>query len=314
MSDKWRAWLSEDLSGMEDFLQTDTAPDISRKQLVEERKIWRSRVRHDVETEILRANAQRDFRRAYRLVAVVSCVVFIGIMLYMVSRMPTFGMDNPRADVVAQRYIEQGLEETGAVNIVAAMILDYRAFDTLGESFVLFTALLCSTVLLRLGEKNTRREREDYYTVMTDSFFDTASDSILRRVGLYLVPCILLFGIYILLNGHLSPGGGFSGGAILGAALIILSSSLGFQTADRILTYKRLNLLSFVALGFYALSKCYVFFTGANHLHNGIPKGTPGAIFSAGLILPLNIAVGLVVACTMYGFYSLFRRGRIGDA
>ena len=314
MNEKLRAWLSEDLSGMEDFLQSEDAPDIGRKQIVEERKIWRSRIRNQVKAEGLRNQAQQQFRRTYRLVAVCTCVVFTLIMLYMVSRMPAFGQENPRADVVAGRYIEQGLEETGAVNIVAGMILDYRAFDTLGESFVLFTALLCATVLLRLDKKNTRSEKEDYYTVLTDRFFDTSADSILRKVGLYLVPCILLFGIYILLNGHISPGGGFSGGAILGAALIILSSALGFSTTDRILTYKRLNLLSFAALGFYALSKCYVFFTGANHIHNGIPKGTPGAIFSAGLILPLNIAVGLVVACTMYGFYSLFRRGRIGDA
>ena len=51
---------------------------------------------------------------------------------------------------------------------------------------------------------------------------------------------------------------------------------------------------------------------GANGLDNHIPKGIPGAILSGGLILPLDIAVGLVVCCTMYGFYSLFRRGRIG--
>ena len=53
----------------------------------------------------------------------------------------------------------------------------------------------------------------------------------------------------------------------------------------------------------------YSFYTGANHLHSIIPNGTPGAILSGGLILPLNIAVGLVVACTMYAFYAMFRKG-----
>ncbi|MCX4316273.1 MAG: hypothetical protein OSJ52_06505, partial [Lachnospiraceae bacterium] len=48
---------------------------------------------------------------------------------------------------------------------------------------------------------------------------------------------------------------------------------------------------------------------GANHLESFIPKGTPGAILSSGLILPLNICVGMVVACTMYGFYAVFRKG-----
>ncbi|MBR6397187.1 MAG: hypothetical protein IKS09_09530, partial [Lachnospiraceae bacterium] len=62
-------------------------------------------------------------------------------------------------------------------------------------------------------------------------------------------------------------------------------------------------------LGFYSLSKSYSFYTGANHLESFIPKGTPGNILSSGLILPLNIAVGMVVACTMYGFYVMFRKG-----
>ena len=63
------------------------------------------------------------------------------------------------------------------------------------------------------------------------------------------------------------------------------------------------------SLLFYAVAKSYSFFTGANHIESLIPLGTPGSIFSAGLIMPLNIAVGLVVACTVYGIYALFARG-----
>ena len=63
------------------------------------------------------------------------------------------------------------------------------------------------------------------------------------------------------------------------------------------------------ALMFYALSKGFIFFTGANGIDNGIPTGRFGAILSGGLLLPLNIAVGLVVACTMYVLYTLFRKG-----
>ena len=71
------------------------------------------------------------------------------------------------------------------------------------------------------------------------------------------------------------------------------------------------DIYDYIALG-DSIAKGYVFFTGANGLENHIPKGTPGAILSGGLILPLDIAVGIVVACTMYGFYSLFCRGNIG--
>ena len=308
-------WLqSEKISGMESFLNTEPEPDADIIATKKGEAAWREALFERESTEAFVRERRKRYQTFYRIVASAGGVLFILVLLYVVSRLPAFGEDYPPADVVAQRYIEAGLEETGATNVVAGMILDYRAFDTLGESFVLFTALLCATMLLRIDRRNMRDTYEDYHTVRQASFFDTSQDAILRQVGLYLVPFILLFGIYILLNGHLSPGGGFSGGAILGAALILLSASLGFDAADRLLTYKRLNLLSFAALGFYSLSKCYVFFTGANGIHNGIPKGTPGMIFSAGLILPLNIAVGLVVACTMYGFYSLFRRGKIGNA
>ena len=94
--------------------------------------------------------------------------------------------------------------------------------------------------------------------------------------------------------------------------MIIFTSAFGFDRVDRFFTLKLQTYVTFVALSFYSFAKGYVFFTGANGLENHIPKGTPGAILSGGLILPLDVAVGLVVACTMFGFYSLFRRGQIG--
>ena len=313
MKEKLRAWLSEEYSGMESFLETEERPYISRAEEKRSEHIWEERLLHSPETQIAVQKGRKHWKTINHILAAFGYAVFILAVLYAVAHLPRFGTDNPLADTVAKRYIESGLEETGATNIVAGMILDYRAFDTLGESFVLFTALLCSMMLLRIDSKNMRPDKEDYYTVRLDRYFDTSQDTILRKIGLLTVPIILVFGIYVLLNGHLSPGGGFSGGAILGSGLIILSSALGFEAADRFFTARRLNLLSFAALGFYALSKCYVFFIGANGIHNPIPKGFPGAILSGGLILPLNIAVGLVVACTMYGFYSLFRRGNIGS-
>ena len=252
------------------------------------------------------------FRRMYFVVALISCITMTLVLLYTISLLPRYGAENPRTVEVVSRYVEDGLEETGAVNIVSGMILDYRAFDTLGESHVLFTALICVMILLRIDSKNQRSEYEDYYTVRTDSYFDLSSDPVLRLVCAVIIPCILLYGIYILLNGQNSPGGGFSGGAVLGAGMILFSAAFGFDKADRVFTLKVSNIVTFVSLAFYSFAKGYVFFMGANGLENHIPKGTPGAIFSGGMILPLDIAVGCVVGCTMYGFYSLFRRGSIG--
>ena len=248
----------------------------------------------------------------YRALAVGCCLALMTVFLYMAAHITRFGAENVRATEVARRYVEDGLEETGAVNMVSGMILDYRAFDTLGESHVLFTALICVMILLGRDSKNMRTAYEDYYQIQRERYFPTHQDPILNLAGRVMLPCILLYGVYILLNGQNSPGGGFSGGAVLGAGLMIFASSRGDGAVDRFLTSKRFRRTAFFALSFYSLAKGYVFFTGANGLPNHIPKGIPGAILSGGLILPLDIAVGLVVGCTMFGFYSLFRRGSIG--
>ena len=200
------------------------------------------------------------------------------------------------------------MEETGAVNIVAGMILDYRAFDTLGESNVLFVAACSVLILLRISsEKNDRSAQLEIEA--DDRMYEPKNDLILQRIASFLVPLILLFGIYIIMNGHISPGGGFSGGAVMGAGLILYLNAFGFRKTERFFTFKTFQVVSLCALSFYAISKAYSFFTGANHLSSFITPGTPGKLFSAGLIPYLNIAVGLVVCCTMYAFYTLFRKG-----
>ena len=257
---------------------------------------------------------QKGFYLIYHIVAVISCILLIGVLLYTVAMLPRYGEENVRADEVVERYVEHGLEETGAVNIVSGMILDYRAFDTLGESHVLFTALICVMILLRVDHKNMRSEYEDYYTVLSDRYYSLERDTIIRTMGKILLPCIFVYGIYILLNGQNSPGGGFSGGAVMGTGLIITAAAFGFDRVDSFLPLRVSMWMTFLSLMFYSFAKGYVFFTGANGLENHIPKGVPGAILSGGLILPLDIAVGLVVAGTMFGFYSLIRRGNIGGA
>lgn len=146
---------------------------------------------------------------AYTVLAIVACIVFAAFMLLTVANLPAYGSDDaPTVNEVAERYVEKGTEETGAVNTVAGMILDYRAFDTLGESFVLFTAMCAVTMLMNASGK--RRVRKLDYEVL-----DYYQDPIIRTVCKFVIPIILVFGVYILLNGHLSPGGGFSGGAIM---------------------------------------------------------------------------------------------------
>ena len=314
IKDKFLRWLDGDTDVMSHVMDSTRTPDLSRQSIKERNKARRQEFAGRSRTkDVIRAET-KGFYAIYNVIAVISCIALISVLLFTVANIPQYGQENPRTVEVVSRYVEHGLEETGAVNIVAGMILDYRAFDTLGEAHVLFTALICVLILLRIDAKNMRTDFENYYTIREDAYFDVSKDSIMNKVGFVILPSIFLFGLYVLLNGQNGPGGGFSGGAIMGAALILFSTSYGFQTTDRFFTLKASILITFVSLTFYCFAKGYVFFMGANGLENGIPKGIPGAILSGGLILPLDIAVGMVVACTMYGFYSLFKRGTIGGA
>lgn len=247
------------------------------------------------------------FRKIYRIFCVCFCIFLVAMLLIAVSYLPSYGRpENPVNNEVAKRYIENGLQETGAVNIVTGMILDYRAFDTLGESHVLFIATCTVLILLR---KDKKKDEWGNNIEASDRIYEPKNDVILQTAARVLVPPIIIFGIYVILGGHLGPGGGFSGGAIIGAGLILYLNAFGFQKTERFFTEKTYKILSVCALGCYCLAKSYSFYTGANHIESMIPLGTPGAILSSGLILILNICVGIVVAGTMYTFYVMFRKG-----
>lgn len=247
------------------------------------------------------------FNKLYRIFCVCFCLFLVLMLLIAVSFLPAYGHpENPVNNEVAKRYIEDGLQETGSVNIVTGMILDYRAFDTLGESHVLFIATCTVLILLR---KDKKKDEHGNNIDVSDRIYEPKNDVILQTAARVLVPPIIIFGIYVVLGGHLGPGGGFSGGAIIGAGLILYLNAFGFKKTERFFTGKTYKILSVCALGCYCLAKSYSFYTGANHIESVIPLGTPGAILSSGLILILNICVGIVVAGTMYTFYVMFRKG-----
>ena len=155
----------------------------------------------------------------------------------------------------------------------------------------------------------TRAIGKKYHNLLVEANSkDHRNDVFITLANLVAAICSL-YGIYVILNGHLSAGGGFSGGAIIGAGLILFNNAFGFKKTKKIFTYNTFKWVSFISLISYASLKTYSFFTGANHIESYIPLGEPGAILSSGLILPLNICVGCVVACTMYTFFTMFRKG-----
>lgn len=261
------------------------------------------------ETRIIHSLERRELKFSvvqYRVLSVIFCIILISVLIATVCFLPGFAdTDTPTVNEVYEHYVGEGRDETGAVNTVAGMILDYRAFDTLGESFVLFTATCAVLILMEDKKKKPKEESSD--------ILNYSRDPIVKTMAKVLIPLIFVFGAYILVNGHLSPGGGFSGGAILGAGFIFYAMVYGEEQALKVMSERKVKVVTICSLSFYCLAKSYSFFTGNefNGVHSVISSGNPGDILSGGLILPLNIAVGLVVCCTMYTFYMLFKRGRM---
>jgi len=182
---------------------------------------------------------------------------------------------------VARYYVSHELTELGATNLVTAIVVTYRGLDTLGEVTVLFLAATGVSVLLRrttitLPSSGPKRQ----------------SSEILHTATRLLTPFIVMFGAYIFINGHLTPGGGFQGGAVIASAVLLLFLTNPQQALNhRILkTIESLSGATYVLVGILGL------FLAGGFLDNRIlPLGEPGRILSAGAIPIIYTCIGLKV-------------------
>lgn len=284
----------------------------------DERELWYSakparaaEPKHKTAKEMTKAQKDRIFNLIYRTSGVLISVAMLVTLLLVMVNLPIVGeAENPTNNELSQYYIEHGLEDAGATNLVGNMILSYRVFDTFGESSVLFLAATAVTMLLLRDAKNTSDKLLRYFK-REDQAETIVNDALLRTVSRIMLPIIFLYAIYIMVNGHLSPGGGFAGGSILGGGLILFAQEFGTGGVKKFFSQTLYKTVRTIALAGYGLIDLYYAFMGANGLDHHIPLGTPGSLFSSGIILPINVMVGMVVTCTIYAFYSLFHKGEI---
>jgi|WetSurMetagenome_2_1015567.scaffolds.fasta_scaffold12027_2 multicomponent Na+:H+ antiporter subunit B len=131
------------------------APDIAITQVVVEILILVILIRATIMIDNTAIEAHWD------TFAVVSSLIFFGLFLVFaflaVQELPPFGSPLMR---VSKEYLQTGLQKTGAANVVTAIILDFRGYDTLGEATVLFVSILGSFVLLRRRGRKRRTEAD----------------------------------------------------------------------------------------------------------------------------------------------------------
>jgi multicomponent Na+:H+ antiporter subunit B len=205
-----------------------------------------------------------------RIVAILLLIILAIGISFSLEKIP-FG--NPEAKI-GRHYLDEGVKETGSVNIVTSVVVNYRGFDTLGEVTVLFIAAIgLGAVLSGTTKKETRK---------------TQTASLVLYTGCRLLfPLILVFGTYTFIHGHLSPGGGFQGGAIIASGFLLIYLGCRERRISRVISdlAESLGGLIFVVTGLLGL-----FF-----LLNFLPKGTANTLFSAGIIPVIYIAIGFKV-------------------
>lgn len=148
--------------------------------------------------------------------ATVLGLLFAGLVAG-VSELPPVGdPSSPASTHVSPRFIEEALGETGAMNMVTAVLADYRGYDTLGETAVIFAAGLGAFVILAGWVGGPRGENPG------PGLSHRVDSLLLDTAARLLVPVLLLFAVYVLVHGHTSPGGGFQGGVLFGLGLVAL--------------------------------------------------------------------------------------------
>lgn len=211
-----------------------------------------------------------------KIIGIILLIIIAWGIIISLQKVP-FGTSRSE---VADHYINKGVEETGAANIVTSVVVNYRSLDTLGEVTILFLAAIGLGAVLA-----TTIRKEDR---------DTEKASLILSTGCkFLFPFILLFGAYIFIHGHLTPGGGFQGGAIIASAFLLMY--LGCHNEKRInetgiIISESLGGLVFVIIGLIGLA------VGTHHfLNNFMPKGEFNTLLSAGIIPIIYIAIGFKV-------------------
>ncbi len=199
------------------------------------------------------------------------------------------GIDTPeQLTGVGAGYVDRSIEELNSPNVVTAVVVTYRGIDTLGEVSVLFLAAAAIALLLRTSAKeNSGGEKEKR----------KASEILVTGANL-LVPVIMLFGIYIFLNGHLSPGGGFQGGAVVASAVLLLFLAYpGFRLRHGILTVlESLSGTAYVVIAVLGLILASGFLDSRM-----MALGETGRIISAGTIPLIYTIIGLKVGTELAG-------------
>jgi multicomponent Na+:H+ antiporter subunit B len=238
-------------------------------------------------------------RTARLLLFGIAAVGFGVVLVVGLSGLPAFG----HYQGVYGNVIDGiGVTERHATDLVTALNFDFRGFDTLGEEFILFGSVLGVVLILRQmrGERDRPRQEE-----AEEHTFGGASEA-LRALSLAMIPAILAIGIYIVVHGQLTPGGGFQGGVILAAGPLAVFLAGRYLRMRVVAPHTLVEIgeaagaLGYALVGLSGLVLAGVFFK------DFLPLGISGHLLSGGQLDVASTAVALEVSGAFLVAFSEF--------
>jgi len=237
-------------------------------------------------------------------------VLFVGaLLLYAAKDFPEWGSPSaPASDSpVSSHFIANTGVDTEVPNMVTAVLADYRGFDTMFETVVVFIAGMAVIAILKNSgrKKSVRREYE----------VDAEPDLIVTNTVRLLIPVIQIFAFYVLAHGHVSPGGGFQGGVLMGASFILVALSWDLETALARFPMQWTTIVAGLGIVLYAGIGIFSMFLGGEFLDYAelakvFPVSREMARYHA--MLGVEIGVGLTVTAIMFSLYAnLSSEGRL---
>ena len=230
-------------------------------------------------------------RRGRLILFGTSAGVFGAILVWGLTGLPAFGGFNGEYGQIVNGVAGR---ERHVTNVVAAIVFDYRGFDTLGEEFILFASVMGVALLLR----HERGERERLTTRIH-------SDAV-RLGGAGFAAGLLALGLYVVAHGYLTPGGGFQGGVVVASAFALVYLAGDYRSYRALAPIPAIDFVEGTGAGGYAVVGVVSLLLGSAFLHNFGPLGTTGTLASAGSIPFLNVASALEVSAAFVLLFTEF--------
>jgi multicomponent Na+:H+ antiporter subunit B len=224
-----------------------------------------------------------------RLVLGLTALAALGAMLVVaVTQLNRFGHPpEPYATLAVKASLRHQVNAT-----VNGVTFDVRGIDTLGEELILFSAAIGATILLRAqraeGAAERAAERHEESREQTPSS--------VRALGAVLIGPVLTLGVYILVHGHLTPGGGFQGGVVLAAALLLVYAAGQIVALEKVRPVDLVEVSEALGAAAYAVIALGGLVAAGAAMWNFLPFGTAGNLLSGGIVPVLSVAVGVEVA------------------